>query len=225
VSRLHLLRVFCSDDGSGGNPLAVFLDGAEVPPSARQAVAADLGLSETVFVDDAERGELRIFTPTMELEFAGHPTVGSAWLLAAEHRPVASLRVPAGELRVRYEDGAAFVAARPEWGPPFDWERLDSPTDVEALTGPPGGHDHLGVWAWIDEASGVVRARVFPVRYGIAEDEATGAAAAQLCARLGRELDIRQGRGSRIRARPLGGGYVEVGGRAGLDDVREYAAP
>jgi predicted PhzF superfamily epimerase YddE/YHI9 len=225
VSRLHLLRVFCDDDESGGNPLAVFLDGAEVEPSVRQAVAADLGLSETVFVDDDERGELSIFTPTVELEFAGHPTVGSAWLLAAERDAVTSLQVPAGELRVRYEDGASFVSARPEWGPRFAWERLDSPAEVEALTGPPGGHDHLGVWAWADEAAGAVRARVFPLRYGIAEDEATGAAAVQLCAHLGRELDIRQGRGSRIRVRPLGEGYVEVGGRSALDEVREYGAP
>ena len=62
-------------------------------------MAADLGLSETVFVDDAERLELRIFTPAVELPFAGHPTVGTAWLLAAERGPVPSLRVPAGELR------------------------------------------------------------------------------------------------------------------------------
>ena len=54
---LHLLRVFCSEDGSGGNPLGVFLHGGEVAPELRQAVAADLGLSEVVFVDDAQRGE------------------------------------------------------------------------------------------------------------------------------------------------------------------------
>jgi predicted PhzF superfamily epimerase YddE/YHI9 len=223
VSRLHLLRVFCGDDGSGGNPLAVFLDGREVAPSARQAVAADLGLSETVFVDDAELPGLRIFTPAVELPFAGHPTVGTAWLLAAERGPVASLRVPAGELSVRYDDGASFVAARPGWGPDFDWRRLDSPADVDALAGPPGGHDHIGAWAWLDEAAGTVRARVFAARYGIAEDEATGAAALLLCARLGRELDIRQGRGSRIHARPLEDGRIEVGGRSVLDDVRDYA--
>jgi predicted PhzF superfamily epimerase YddE/YHI9 len=222
VPRLHLLRVFCDDRGAGGNPLAVFLDGSEVPAPARQAVAADLGLSETVFVDDAERGELRIFTPTVELPFAGHPTVGTAWLLAFERHPVATLRVPAGELRVRYGEGSAFVAARPEWGPAFEWERLDSPAAVEGLSGPPGGHDHIGAWAWIDEGAGTVRARVFPVRYGIAEDEATGAAAAILCARLGRAIDLCQGRGSRIRARPLDGGYVEVGGAVVLDAVRDY---
>ena len=101
VARFHLLRVFCSDGGRGGNPLAVFLDGAEVPDGRRQAVARELGLSETVFVDDAARGEIRIFTPATEMEFAGHPTVGTAWLLAAEREPVDVLRVPAGELHVR----------------------------------------------------------------------------------------------------------------------------
>jgi predicted PhzF superfamily epimerase YddE/YHI9 len=222
VARLHLLRVFCDEHGAGGNPLAVFLDGRQVPASARQRVAAELGLSETVFVDDAERGELRIFTPTLELPFAGHPTVGTAWLLASERAPLSSLQVPAGELRVRYHDGATFVSARPEWGPRFDWDQLDSPAAVEALTGPPRDHDHIGAWAWVDEDAGSVRARVFPPRYGIAEDEATGSAAAILCAELGRAIEIRQGRGSRIRARPLEGGFVEVGGASVLDEVRDY---
>jgi predicted PhzF superfamily epimerase YddE/YHI9 len=223
VSRLHVLRVFCDEAGEGGNPLAVFLDGAEVAADSRQEVAADLGLSETVFVDDAERGELRIFTPTVELPFAGHPTVGSAWLLATERAPVRSLHVAAGELRVRYEGPATFVAARPAWGPRFEWEQLDSPAAVDALDGPPGGHDHLGAWAWIDDAGGTVRARVFPVRYGIDEDEATGSAAVQLCALVGRPLEIRQGRGSRIQARPLDDGYVEVGGACALDEARDYS--
>src|SRR5262245_62723289 len=81
MPQVHLLRVFCAEDGSGGNPLAVFTEGADVPPERRQAVAADLGLSETVFVDDRERGAVRIFTPAVELDFAGHPAVGAAWLL------------------------------------------------------------------------------------------------------------------------------------------------
>jgi predicted PhzF superfamily epimerase YddE/YHI9 len=223
VPRLHLLRVFCADDGSGGNPLAVFLDGSEVPePGERQAIAADLGLSETVFVDDPERGEIRIFTPLAELGFAGHPTVGTAWLLAREHAPVELLRPPAGEVGVRYDGDATFVTARPGWGPEFDEEQLRSPAEVEALEGPPGGHDAIEAWAWADEEAGTVRARVFVERYGIPEDEATGAAAVMLCARLGRPIDIHQGRGSRIRARPLGD-RVEIGGRVELDEERDYS--
>ena len=92
---------------------------------------------------------------------------------------------------------------------------------LQALTGPPRDHDHIGAWAWVDAGAGTIRARVFPLRYGIAEDEATGSAAAILCAQLERAIEIRQGRGSLIRARPLEGGFVEVGGASVLDEVRE----
>jgi predicted PhzF superfamily epimerase YddE/YHI9 len=225
VATLHLLRVFCSEDGSGGNPLAVFLDGEQIPADRRQEVARDLGLSETVFVDDAARGEMRIFTPAVELDFAGHPSVGTAWLLAEQHGPVSALHPPAGEVPVRYDGGLSFIAGRPEWPPTYDWVRLGSPEEVEALDGPPAGHDMVGAWAWIDEESGAVRSRMFPVRIGIAEDEATGAAAVQLGARLGRAIDIRQGRGSRILAQPRDDGSVEIGGLSVLDEVREYPLP
>jgi predicted PhzF superfamily epimerase YddE/YHI9 len=221
LPQLHLLRVFCSEDGSHGNPLAVFVEGAEVPPERRQAVAADLGLSETVFVDDAGRGEVRIFTPAVEVDFAGHPAVGTAWLLER----VEQLRTQAGEVRVAREGDFVFVAARAAWGPRFELEQLSSPAEVEALEGPPGGADLVAAWAWIDEAAGTMRARVFPIRIGIHEDEATGSAATKLCEHAGRPIDIRQGRGSRILARPAADGFVEIGGLCAIDEVRDYALP
>jgi predicted PhzF superfamily epimerase YddE/YHI9 len=221
MSHYYLLRVFCGDDGSAGNPLAVFLEGGDVPEGDRQGVAAELGLSETVFVDNAARGEMRIFTPAVELGFAGHPTVGTAWLLARERAAVETLRPPAGDVPVRYAEGMSFVAARPEWPPNYDWEQLASAEQVDALEGPPDGRDMVGAWAWLDEPSRIVRARVFPVALGIAEDEATGSAATQLGQHLGGAIDIRQGRGSRILARRLENGYVELGGRTVLDGVLE----
>jgi predicted PhzF superfamily epimerase YddE/YHI9 len=221
MSRVHLLRVFCAESGSGGNPLGVFLDGAVVPAERRQAVAADLGLSETVFVDDAGSGTIRIFTPEEELDFAGHPSVGTAWLLG----DVQALRTLAGDVRVRLEDQDVFVTARPEWGPPHELMQVDSPADVDALDGAPAGHDFAAVWAWIDEEAGTLRARVFPVGIGIPEDEATGSAATKLCTHAGRPIEIRQGRGSRIQARPVEDGYVEIGGRSALDEVRDYELP
>jgi predicted PhzF superfamily epimerase YddE/YHI9 len=217
---LHLLRVFCGDDDTSGNPLAVFPDGAEVPPARRQAVAADLGLSETVFVDDAVRGDIQIFTPAVELNFAGHPTVGTAWLLKTDR-----LRVSAGELLVTREGPLVFVGARPAWGPPWEFTQLATPAEVEALDGPPGGHDLLAAWAWIDEDAGTVRARMFGTRIGIVEDEATGSAATKLCALLGRPIDIHQGRGSRILARPEDDGFVAIGGRSVRDEERDYVLP
>ena len=218
MSRLHLLRVFCAEDDSGGNPLGVFLDGAAVPAERRQEVAADLGLSETVFVDDAGTGAIRIFTPAEELDFAGHPSVGTAWLLG----DIRSLRPPAGEVPVRRDGADVYVTARPEWGPPWPLVELDAPEAVEALDGPPGGSDLVLAWAWIDADRGTLRARAFGSRIGIAEDEATGSAATRLCAQAGRPVEIRQGRGSRIVARPAGDGMVEIGGRSALDDVRDY---
>jgi predicted PhzF superfamily epimerase YddE/YHI9 len=84
-----------------------------------------------------------------------------------------------------------------------------------------GGHLLAAVWAWQDEARGVVRSRVFPLDVGIVEDEATGAAAVRMCAMLGRPITIHQGRGSVLHARPLDDGLVEVGGRCALDEVRQ----
>jgi predicted PhzF superfamily epimerase YddE/YHI9 len=83
----------------------------------------------------------------------------------------------------------------------------------------------VATWAWIDEAAGTMRARVFPVRIGIPEDEATGSAATKLCAHAGRPIDIHQGNGSRILARPAEDGFVEIGGRSVIDEVRDYELP
>lgn len=228
---LHVLRVFCGANGAHGNPLGVFLEGAAVPAKLRQSVARDLGFSETVFVDDRAAATVRIYTPAIELPFAGHPMVGTAWLLAREGSAPSFLRAPAGELPVRLEaDGAggappAWIAARPEWCPHFEYIELESPAAVDALNRPPGNFGFAYCWAWVDESRGVVRARSFVADAGIPEDEATGAAALALCARLGRPLTVLQGHGSEIAARPLGDGFTEIGGRVVLDEVREYAIP
>lgn len=214
------LRVFCGEDGNGGNELAVILDGGSVAPAERQRAARLIGFSETVFVDDTAAGTVRIFTPAVELPFAGHPLVGTAWLLARGGSPPQSLRPPAGEVPARSEAERAWVTGRPEWAPPFELVQVGSPSEVDELEGAPAGHDLVGVWAWIDEHAGSLRERVFAPRLGIAEDEATGAAAVALCGRLGRALTIRQGAGSVIKARPAGDGRVEIGGRVADDGVR-----
>ncbi|CAO3437777.1 PhzF family phenazine biosynthesis protein [Azospirillum endophyticum] len=70
----------------GGNPLAVFPDAAGLDDGTMQRIAKELNLSETVFVmppaDAANTRRVRIFTPAVELPFAGHPTVGTAIVLA-----------------------------------------------------------------------------------------------------------------------------------------------
>ena len=223
MAELHVLRVFCDSAWSHGNPLGVFLDGDEVPEDRRQDVAAELGFSETVFVDHAGEGRIRIFTPGYELGFAGHPSVGTAWLLAKEREPVSALRPPAGEVKVRVDGGKTFVSARPEWGPPWKLYELSDALAVEEAQGLPDDEQVGCIWAWVDEAEGTVRSRCYSHDDGIGEDEATGSAAIVLAAALDRPIEILQGRGSRLDARPIGDGYAEVGGRVVLDEVREFA--
>ena len=223
MAELHVLRVFVAPGGTGGNPLGVFLDGGAVPKGRRQAVAADLGFSETVFVDDPSSGRVRIFTPAAELPFAGHPLVGTSWLLAREQTAVALLRPPAGEVPTYLDgDGVTWIRGRAEWAPQMSFRQLADPGQVEALAGAPEGLGFVDCWAWEDEAAGRVRARVFAPAFGIDEDEATGAAAVRLVSRLGRPLTIRQGAGSLLRARPGPDGFAEVGGEVVLDQVRDY---
>ena len=217
MTTLHTLRVFLGPDGEGGNPLGVFPDGHLIAAADRQRVAAELGYSETVFVDDRATGELRIFTPAVELPLAGHPLVGTAWLLGSE-----MLRPPAGDVPTWTEGGLTWIRARPEWATLYDLARLPSPADVDAFA-IPGGDAMIGVWAWEDEAAGRVRARIFPNGIGIDEDEATGAAAIQFGALLGRDVVIRQGEGSELHARPGGDGTVAVGGRVAHVAEREFA--
>ena len=223
MAELHVLRVFCDSAWSHGNPLGVFLDGDEVPEDRRQDVAAELGFSETVFVDDAGEGRIRIFTPGYELGFAGHPSVGTAWLITKEREPVSALRPPAGEVKVRVDGGKTFVSARPEWGPPWKLYELSDALAVEEAKGLPDDEQTGCIWAWIDEAEGTVRSRCYSHDDGIGEDEATGSAAIVLAAALDRPIEILQGRGSRLDARPIGDGYAEVGGRVVLDEVRDFA--
>lgn len=87
--RYVLLDVF-TDRPLSGNPLAVVLDADRLTDSEMQSIAAEFNLSETVFIQkpSSERhtAALRIFTPKVELPFAGHPTVGASVVLGLQHR-------------------------------------------------------------------------------------------------------------------------------------------
>ena len=86
--RYVILDVFCNQPFAG-NPLAVVLDGSGLDDELMQKIAGEFNLSETVFVKSVDeknsRAQIRIFTPLHELPFAGHPTVGTATLLAREY--------------------------------------------------------------------------------------------------------------------------------------------
>lgn len=119
-ARYYVVDVF-TDQRFAGNPLAVFPHAEGIPESLLPRIAAELNLSETAFVypgssptADVASRRVRIFTPAEELPFAGHPTIGTGWLLAT-----------LGELKLR--DGRAAAVLEEGVGPiPIAIEELEN---------------------------------------------------------------------------------------------------
>lgn len=117
----HILDVF-TDRAFGGNPLAVVFDADGLSVSDMQSIAREFNLSETVFLLKAKSpghtGRVRIFTPAREIPFAGHPTLGTAILLAELRSPqvngeqdaIIALEIEGGNVRVGVRRRAEAVA-------------------------------------------------------------------------------------------------------------------
>jgi trans-2,3-dihydro-3-hydroxyanthranilate isomerase len=120
VRRRFLTADVFTDRIFGGNPLAVFPDARGLDGERMQCIAREFNLSETVFVlppdDPAHTRRLRIFTPAAELPFAGHPTVGAAFVLAT----LGEIPLSEGETRIVFEEGVGpvRVVVRAEGGRP-----------------------------------------------------------------------------------------------------------
>jgi predicted PhzF superfamily epimerase YddE/YHI9 len=220
-----VLRVFTDDNGAFGNPLGV-MDSATVAPADRQRIATELGYSETIFVTrpdpDTHTAHAHIHTPTTELPFAGHPTVGAAWWLKDRGTPVKTLQVPAGIVTVEYRDDLTSVSARAEWAPDFSFYDIASTEDLAAADPDDydGAVEHY-LWTWLDREAGTIRSRMFAPHLGIREDEATGAAAVRITEHLSRDLTIVQGQGSIIQTVWSSTGWVQVAGRVVDDGQRQ----
>ena len=120
--RYVVVDVF-STEPLAGNPLAVFPDAAGIDESTMQKIARELNLAETVFVLPTTRKDcaarVRIFTPTKEMAFAGHPTVGAAFVLLQENI------VPRESSNFMLEEQVGPVPLRVEAGRrPLIWLRM-----------------------------------------------------------------------------------------------------
>ncbi len=209
----HVLRVF-TRGSDGGNHLGVVNDRTGLGTDAMQAIAADLGFSETVFVDwhPPDPPFVRIFTPMMELQFAGHPLVGTAWVMnvlgPGSHE---LLRCGTGDVGVRMEGDVVWIEAALDQ-PVRDASHLslasraglpssvaawlvDMPKEYLILQYPDAATvaDISPAWGPLSEVFGTlvfarhgdaVRARFFAPDAGVPEDPATGSAAVALAAVL-----------------------------------------
>jgi len=120
IFRFVVVDVF-TDRPLAGNQLAVFTDAREIPEDSLQPLAKEIGFSETVFVYPATGDghvRLRIFTPAAEMPFAGHPVLGTAFVLGG----------PLQLIEIRLETGAGTVpVALEREGPRIVFGRMSQP--------------------------------------------------------------------------------------------------
>lgn len=206
-----VLRVF-TRAGEGGNHLGVVTDLDGLDTASMQQIAADLGFSETVFIEMGDVPAVRIFTPEMELPFAGHPLVGAAhFLLELTSGAVTRIRYGLGEARVRAEgglvwidvpmfienafrDGAIFARRVGLTNPvttwrvqmPLDYRVIELATadDVAAADPSPEAFGAAFGLAVFARTGERVRMRFFSPDAGVSEDPATGSAAVALATRF-----------------------------------------
>jgi trans-2,3-dihydro-3-hydroxyanthranilate isomerase len=250
----HTLDVFTTTR-FGGNPLAVVLDADALDTATMQTVAREFNLSETVFVlkpdNPAHSARVRIFTPAAEMPFAGHPTVGTAALLAELRSPGVSgeqdaiivLEEKIGPVRVgvKLRGGSATLAEFDAPRLPEEEGRAPSPDRLASALGliaseigfenhrPTrytagnafifvpvatleaigkahiasshwasafAGENAVGVFLYTRQAAhttSAFHARMFAPHHGVAEDPATGSAAAAFAGVIQRFDELTEG--------------------------------
>ncbi|MEX0667846.1 MAG: PhzF family phenazine biosynthesis protein, partial [Acidimicrobiia bacterium] len=138
----YVLRVF-TRDGSGGNPLGVVTDILGLDDVKMQQIATDLAFSETIFLSwfEGTMPKARIFTPKVEIPYAGHPLVGAAWILL-NLGPIdpGGIECSVGPVKIRQVDEMTWIegvgdqpvrAVSPDLGPglvPIDSAEVLMPT-------------------------------------------------------------------------------------------------
>ncbi len=135
-----------TDRKYGGNPLATFIDCASLSDTEMQQIAREINFSETTFITSREPHnggyDVRIFTPKAEVDFAGHPTLGTAHIirnvlkLSSADEVILNLRV--GQIPVRFGDAVLWMKQMPpQFGKQFSVDQLAdvlglSATDIDA---------------------------------------------------------------------------------------------
>jgi trans-2,3-dihydro-3-hydroxyanthranilate isomerase len=119
----YIVDVF-SDSKYAGNQLAVFLNAGNIAEDQMQKIAAEINFAESTFITkmtaDKATAQIRIFTPVKEMQFAGHPIIGTSWVLMNKifnNNPQKStITVPIGPIPVYLSEGLVWLqAAQPEF--------------------------------------------------------------------------------------------------------------
>jgi trans-2,3-dihydro-3-hydroxyanthranilate isomerase len=152
MHRYEVLDVF-TDAPLRGNPVAVFTDAADLSAEVMQRTARELNLSETVFIvgepsdDPGYDAHIRIFTPTVELPFAGHPVLGTGFVVgAARCLELVRLKLAAGLIPVRLSRRDDEIVYGEMEQPIPEFELFDRAAEVLAAVGVE--RSELPVWSY-----------------------------------------------------------------------------
>ncbi len=225
--KIHILRVFVNSENKFGNPVGIILDQKqEISTKDRQGIATRLGFSESVFVNKKTTGNVSIFNPKKEVDFAGHALVGTAYFITnCLGKPVTLLQCRGGSVLTWQENDCTWIRASLKHTPAWNHEQLRDASSVKNLsTFQIRSKKHTMVWAWIDQSKGIIRACTFAPDWGIPEDEANGSGSMQLAAMLAQKLEIYHGKGSVIFAKPSKTGSADVGGKIAEDPSQKIIA-
>lgn len=150
--RFRLVNVFAEESPWTGNALAVIEDARDLREDEMQAIALQFNLSETTFLLPSTRGataRVRIFTPSFELPFAGHPTLGTAYVVSVlRSTGRVTLETKAGIIPVEREGDAWTLCANP----PKSYEPGATHAEIAQMLGLETG-DVSGPIMWVDTGS------------------------------------------------------------------------
>lgn len=216
MSDTHILRVFTDSNGNHGDLASVVIDeGRRIPDTKRQAIARKLNTGETLFINDLPKADISVMHPQGEIGFAGVVVLGGAWLLSKLNgSPINAMYSRDGKIKVWQDGELTWAQASLSIMPPWNFKQLENVEAVERITlEETETLEHTMMWAWIDEAKGLIRARTFAADWDIPEAQGNGSGSMVLAARLNRDIEIKHGLGAVIFAQPSSDGYVNVGGR------------
>ncbi len=216
----YLLRVFVDANGNYGDPASVVIDeGKHIADAERQGIARSLATGETIFVNDLSKANISVIHPQGEIGFAGVGVLGAAWLLTElRSKPTETMQGRDGDIKIWQEGDVTWASASLSTMPPWNYKQLDNVEAVERIAlEETTAMQHTMVWAWIDEAKGLIRARTFASDWDIPEAEGNGSGSMVLAAKLKRDIEIKHGEGSAIFAKPADSNSAGIGGRV-IDD-------
>ncbi len=220
--KINILRAFVDEQGKYGNPTGIVLDPEQKLTSRdRQIIATSLHFTDTVFINSLDPINVSFFNPQQETKFAGDSLISTAYYI--QHvlgQNIESIVCKGGQIKT-WEDGdLTWIEASLSGTPGWQHQQLDSAEAIDNITSEAASrYEHTMVWAWIDEGKGLIRSRTFLPDWGTLEDQGNGSGAMQLAVKVGKKIEIHQGKGSVIYAEPSGKNFAKIGGR-----VRVYPA-